>query len=165
MRAGLRSKGRSVIKMTISAEMFKEWRYRKKIPQRPLAEFIGTTATTISKWEARGHTPGQDFQGKLKELLKMSDEELASLFRNKLTLDIPRFERIGERITFLRIRHKLTYEQIAERFGVTTYTIKAWEEDKVTPILVMVSEIAGFFKVTTRYLERGVLEISEDRKS
>lgn len=56
--------------------------------------------------------------------------------------------KLGENIRALRLRKRLTQEQVAQKLGVTYQAVSKWENDTNTPDIALLPEIAAFFGVT-----------------
>lgn len=60
--------------------------------------------------------------------------------------------KIGEKIRTLRLQHKLTQEQLADRLGVSYQSVSRWENGVTYPDVELLPAIARYFSVTTDYL-------------
>lgn len=60
--------------------------------------------------------------------------------------------KLGENIRNLRLQHKLTQEQLADRLGVSYQSISRWENGVTYPDIEFLPAIAKHFSVTTDYL-------------
>ena len=60
--------------------------------------------------------------------------------------------KLGENIRTLRLQHKLTQEQLADRLGVSYQSISRWENGVTYPDIEYLPAIARQFAVTTDYL-------------
>lgn len=60
--------------------------------------------------------------------------------------------KLGENIRNLRLQHKLTQEQLADRLGVSYQSISRWENGVTYPDIEFLPAIARQFSVTTDYL-------------
>ena len=60
--------------------------------------------------------------------------------------------KIGEKIRTLRLQHKLTQEQLADRLGVSYQSVSRWENGITYPDVELIPAIASHFSVTTDYL-------------
>ena len=58
---------------------------------------------------------------------------------------------IGNRIKELRIKNKVTQEELANALHISTQAVSKWENGG-SPDLELVPEIAAYFNVTTDYL-------------
>ena len=56
--------------------------------------------------------------------------------------------KLGENIRALRLRKRLTQEQVAQQLGVTYQAVSKWENGTNTPDIALLPEIAAFFDVT-----------------
>lgn len=56
--------------------------------------------------------------------------------------------KLGENIRALRLRKRLTQEQVAQQLGVTYQAVSKWENGTNTPDVALLPEIAAFFGVT-----------------
>jgi transcriptional regulator with XRE-family HTH domain len=68
-----------------------------------------------------------------------------------------KIQTIGERIRYLRKEHQQSVQDFASEMGVTSDTITAWEENRITPKIAMIVEISSYFQVDSRFVERGRL--------
>ena len=64
-------------------------------------------------------------------------------------------QKIGEFIQVLRREKKLTQEQLAAQFGVSSRTVSRWETGRNLPDISLLVEIADFFDVDVRELIDG----------
>ncbi len=60
--------------------------------------------------------------------------------------------KLGENIRTLRLQHKLTQEQLADRLGVSYQSVSRWENGVTYPDIEYLPAIAQHFSVTTDYL-------------
>lgn len=60
--------------------------------------------------------------------------------------------KLGENIRNLRLQHKLTQEQLADRLGVSYQSVSRWENAVTYPDIEFLPAIARQFSVTTDYL-------------
>ena len=60
--------------------------------------------------------------------------------------------KLGDNIRTLRLQHKLTQEQLADRLGVSYQSISRWENGVTYPDIEFLPAIARHFSVTTDYL-------------
>lgn len=60
--------------------------------------------------------------------------------------------KLGDNIRALRLQHKLTQEQLADRLGVSYQSISRWENGVTYPDIEYLPAIARQFSVTTDYL-------------
>ncbi len=60
--------------------------------------------------------------------------------------------KLGENIRNLRLQHKFTQEQLADRLGVSYQSISRWENGVTYPDIEYLPAIARHFSVTTDYL-------------
>ena len=56
--------------------------------------------------------------------------------------------KFGENIRALRLRKRLTQEQVAQQLGVTYQAVSKWENGTNAPDIALLPEIAAFFGVT-----------------
>ena len=61
-------------------------------------------------------------------------------------------ETLGQRIARLRKEKKLTQEDLAKKFNVTTQAISKWENDLSAPDISILKELANTLGVTIDYL-------------
>jgi len=59
---------------------------------------------------------------------------------------------IGKRVANLRIKHKLTQEELAKRVEISRAALSHYEKDRREPDLETIEKIADYFDVTTDYL-------------
>ncbi len=64
-------------------------------------------------------------------------------------------ETLGARIARLRKEMKLTQDEIAERLNVSPQAVSKWENDQSCPDIMLLTEIADIFGITTDVLLRG----------
>lgn len=62
---------------------------------------------------------------------------------------------IGSRIAFLRRRHSMTQEDLAERLAVSPAAVGAYEQGRRTPSASMLVELSGVLGVSTDFLLTG----------
>ena len=55
---------------------------------------------------------------------------------------------IGDKIKELRKSSKLTQEQLAEYFGISSQAVSKWETGMSSPDIDMLPKIASFFNIT-----------------
>ena len=60
--------------------------------------------------------------------------------------------KIGEKIRSLRLQHKLTQEQLADRLGVSYQSVSRWENGVTYPDIEFLPAIAKLFSVSLDYL-------------
>lgn len=58
----------------------------------------------------------------------------------------------GEQLKQLRIKNKISQEELGETLGVRKSSISNWETNKATPTFEMLSKIASYFGVSIDYL-------------
>lgn len=163
-------------------------RTEKKLTLNQLAQKIGVQAPTLSKWESGAIVPARGKLERLAKIFEVDFEVLEDIAPQCLSLGCDmratnegyckkHFNRIraqhvkptyskalndastmGERLRILRESKQLSFEQLAQNFGVTCSTIEAWECNWIKPSLHMLLDISAYFFVTTRFLERGVVE-------
>ncbi|GAB2021684.1 helix-turn-helix transcriptional regulator [Pseudolactococcus yaeyamensis] len=68
---------------------------------------------------------------------------------------------LAERLKSLRLEHKLTQKEIAEKLGVSKMTYSYWENGQRNP--KNVQQLADFFNVSTDYL-LGKTDIKNQKK-
>lgn len=59
---------------------------------------------------------------------------------------------LGEKISSLRKRHKLTQEQFAKKIEITRSALAKYETNKAEPDIKTLTKIANFFEVSVDYL-------------
>lgn len=72
---------------------------------------------------------------------------------------------LGEQIRTLRIAHRMTQVQLAEKLGVSKQTVSNWENDNVPPSTEMLRKIAITLSCSSDYLleldtSRAILDIT-----
>ena len=171
----------------MSKSLISTLREKKGINQVQLSKMIGTTPSAISKWEHGVIVPSDGMIDKLATALDIDVKELASSFprcishscRNKLFKDglcnshyyaknekvkptitdkLKELKTIGERLYTLRMKRGMPVDILANNLGVTPHTIHAWESNDVKPNLMMLIDLSSLFSVSTRFLERGIVE-------
>ena len=60
--------------------------------------------------------------------------------------------KIGEKIRLLRLNHKMTQEQLADRLGVSYQSVSRWENGVTYPDIEFIPAIAKQFSVSSDYL-------------
>ena len=58
----------------------------------------------------------------------------------------------AERIKDLRIKNKLTQQELGSKFGLTSTGVSYWESGKAIPNIEMMNKLSDFFGVTIDYL-------------
>lgn len=58
----------------------------------------------------------------------------------------------GERIKELRIRKKMTQQELGNKFNMTSTGISYWESGKAIPSMDVINKLSDFFGVTIDYL-------------
>lgn len=58
----------------------------------------------------------------------------------------------AERIKDLRIKKKLTQQELGKKFNVTSTGVSYWESGKSIPSMEVITELSDFFGVTIDYL-------------
>lgn len=69
---------------------------------------------------------------------------------------------IARNITYLRKKHKITQEQLADAVNVTPQAVSKWETASCQPDTMTLPLIADFFKVSIDYLFYGYEEAGDD---
>lgn len=59
---------------------------------------------------------------------------------------------LGEKISNLRKKHKLTQEQFSKKIGITRSALAKYETNKAEPDITTLTKIANFFDVSIDYL-------------
>ena len=60
--------------------------------------------------------------------------------------------KVGEKIRQLRLQHKITQEQLADRLGVSYQSVSRWENGVTYPDIELLPAIAKYFSVSLDYL-------------
>ena len=68
---------------------------------------------------------------------------------------------LGEKITELRKRSGLSQEQFGDRIGVSRQAVSKWEMSQTTPDLNKIMAVAEFFGVSTDFLLKDELDMSD----
>ena len=71
--------------------------------------------------------------------------------------------KIGEKIRELRLQHKMTQDQLADRLGVSYQSISRWENGITYPDIEFLPAIANYFSVSLDYL-MGQDEVEKRKK-
>ncbi len=76
--------------------------------------------------------------------------------------------KLGKRLNEIRIMHKMTQEELAEKYHVTRQTISNWENGKSYPDLETLVKISDDFDVSLDILLKGdvdmINEITKEQK-
>ena len=105
-----------------------------------LANEIGTSSYTVSKWEKEISKPYSDVLLRLSDFFGVDYEELAGEPRKT--------NPIGERIRALRAENNMTRDQLSEQLGMSTQSIHSWEQGKTIPRSRALDKLAAIFNVS-----------------
>jgi transcriptional regulator with XRE-family HTH domain len=163
-------------------------RKEKGISQKSLSEQVGVNLATIGKWENNLVRPAPQKIKKLAKILEVDKEVieesipactytgcdkkehqygLCSFHYNKRYRDLVRplitdemkaAPTMGDRLRLLREYRGMNPDICALQFGVTIETIAAWEKNYIKPTLYMQLDLAHYYSVGTRFLERGIID-------
>lgn len=136
-------------------------RRKKDMTAKDLADAVGTSRATVSKWESgqiRHISPTN-----LKKLSKVLDVDFDTLIAEreiepyeepeKVTRDSEKVRKMAVRIKERRTYAGLSQEELAKRLGVSKYTISKWECRKVPNIPARyIERMAQMFGVRTTFL-------------
>lgn len=168
-------------------------RKEKKLSMKDIASQIGVNTTTIGKWERGISAPSDVKMVRLAEILEVDIEIIDDIWPrcaikgcnnirhftelcafhasrrvtitdNVMSEQLKNAQTLGERLRILRTEKSIPPPFIAKTFGVTLDTLCAWEEDTLKPTLMTTLDFAQYYKVTTRFLEKGKWEESRDKE-
>lgn len=77
-------------------------------------------------------------------------------FRSNIMTETPDMDTMGGRLLRARDAKSMSVPQVAERIGVKTQTILAWESDRSEPRANRLVMLAGFLGVTPTWLMHGI---------
>ena len=120
--------------MTIG-ERIKTLRKGNNLTQKQLGELCGMADSAIRKYESGKISPKRQTLQKIANALEVSEWELLGEVRTNPTL--------GEQLKALRIKNKITQNQLAEKLHTTKATIRSYEEDQCRPSREQLAEIAN----------------------
>lgn len=81
---------------------------------------------------------------------------------SNIMIETPDMDTMGGRLSRAREAKSMTAAQVAERIGVKTQTILAWESDRSEPRANRLVMLAGFLGVTPTWLMHGVGQAPAD---
>lgn len=127
------------------------------VSQPQLAKEIGFSKSIISLWEIGMRTPCADaviilsryFQVSTDYLLKVSDDNTMLHRIDDFEVDMSTFTK---RLKELRLKKKLSQDQLSYKTGLSQSAIGNWEIGKSIPVATAVVTLAKYFGVTTDYL-------------
>lgn len=161
-----------------------ELRKEKGLSLQEVAHQLGVVLNTIYKWENSLLRPPPKRVAQLANLYGIDKKEIEAIipycsapacdrkehqgglcsfhYNIKYVKDkkhpIEDAPTMGDRLKILREEREITLDIFANKFGVTMSTVEAWECNWVKPSLHMLMDIAGFYGVGTRLIERGVVD-------
>ena len=83
-------------------------------------------------------------------------------FPSNIMIETPDMDTMGGRLLRAREAKDMSAAQVAERIGVKTQTILAWESDRSEPRANRLVMLAGFLGVTPTWLMHGVGQAPAD---
>ena len=120
----------------------KELREEKGLTLEKLGERVGIAKNTLSRYESRDREP------KLKVWQKLAD------YFNVSVPYLQGFDKqTPNRLKELRIKRKLTLDDIEAKTGIKRGTYSNYENSKTEPKLEVWQKLADFFKVSVPYLQ------------
>ena len=69
---------------------------------------------------------------------------------------------IGKRVKELRVKNKMTQEQLAEKLQVSRQSISKWESDATRPDFDKLKFLAEFYHISLDHLLNDTIELSAD---
>ena len=164
-------------------------RKEKGLSHSHVASQLGVAITTVNKWELSLLRPSPRRIEQLAEFYQINKEDIENIiplcsspgcdrqeqqgglcgyhYGLKYPRKIPIQENLedaptmGDRLHLLREKRQITLDTFANKFGVTVSTVEAWECNWIKPTMYMLMDIAGYYGVGTRLIERGVLDEDE----
>lgn len=124
------------------AQNLKYLRESKGIKQEEMSNMIGVEQGTISSWENGNRKPCIDMIVVLAELFEVS---LDNLVLQDMRPPVPRY---SENIRFLRKKHGMKQEDIANLLGVSKATASKYENGNVDLTALQLVILSDFFGVT-----------------
>lgn len=112
--------------MTETADKLRWYRYKKALLQRDVADYAGIDRSTYTGYEeyGRDYYPIEQMK-KIAELLEVTVDELLDDYNAFL------YHGQGEQIQALRLSRNMTQEDFADLLGVSLWTFKKWEQERV----------------------------------
>lgn len=110
----------------------KEIRKSKGLKQSYVAEYLGVTPTTLSRYESGSRNVDIETLGKLADLYKVSIDEIIG--RDAPNNEPPETLEIAKRVTERRTELNITREELAEKIGVSKSTMQRYESGAVQQI-------------------------------
>ncbi|MEP7455663.1 helix-turn-helix transcriptional regulator [Phyllobacterium sp. SB3] len=83
-------------------------------------------------------------------------------FHSNIMTETPDMDTMGGRLLRARDVKSMSVSQVAERIGVKTQTILAWESDRSEPRANRLVMLAGFLGVTPTWLMHGIGQAPAD---
>jgi len=122
------------------SEELQRLRISAGMSQKALADLLGVNVASVCRWETGSRIPKRD---KL--------EKLAVLFHCSIAgVSIPSdpSDTLGNQLRELRIKSKLTLEQVAELLEISVGTIFHWENDDYAPKPDNLKKLADLYQET-----------------
>jgi transcriptional regulator with XRE-family HTH domain len=163
-------------------------RTEKEFTQKELGKAVGVSAATVNAWECNHAIPTPPKAKKLAEALGVDIDVIEGVIsrctvdgcaikvekqglckrhyymeytckvRSKITHEMQTAPTMGDRLRLLRMSRALSPDIFALQFGVTVDTLNAWESNYIKPSMYMLMDIAQYFSVGTRFIERGIID-------
>ena len=135
----------------------KKLRKEFNVSQPQLANEIGYGKSVISSWEIGEQIPSAEaiiilsryFQVSTDYLLNVTDDNTTLHRFDDFDVDLVIF---NYRLKDLRLKKKLSQNELAKRTSLTQTSINHWENGKCSPNANAIIALANFFGVTTDYL-------------
>lgn len=124
------------------AENLKSLREQSGKTQQELANLLGVERGIMSSWETGSRTPGI---GMIVELARYHGVSLDDLVLKDIKPPIPRYAR---NLAYLRKKHDMTQNDIANLLRVSKATSCKYENGNVEPTIKQLIKLADFFGVT-----------------
>lgn len=112
--------------MTETADKLRWYRYKKALLQRDVADYAGIDRSTYTGYEeyGRDYYPIAHME-KIAELLEVPVDMLLDDYNSFL------YHGQGEQIQAVRLSLNVTQEEFADSIGVSLWTFKKWEQERV----------------------------------
>ena len=140
-------------------EYIRFMRRKNNLTTHQLAELVGVSRATISKWENKTiRRISTEHAQKLSEVLGIDVDALLAEQEMERKEETPiksddEVRKMAVRIKERRVYNGLTQAELAEKLGVTKYTIGKWECRKVRNIPARyIEKMSRLFGVRTTYL-------------
>lgn len=159
-------------------------RKEKGLSHQQVAHQLGISINTLYKWENSLLHPSPGKMSQLAKLYDMKKKDIENIipycsapgcdrrqhqcglcsfhYNMKYTKErvnpIKDAPTMGDRLRVLREEREITLDTFANKFGITVSTVEAWECNWIKPSLHMLMDIAGFYGVGTRLIERGIVD-------